>query len=106
MAVSLQEDSKRRTEANRKAVSGILIAFYPILGAIMLIILSWTGVGDIDEFFIFLILISPICFIVGAVKSALSFKGPGGKTLPMIGLIVNGTFLVIGIYLLMTVKVN
>jgi len=105
MAVSLRQNSKKRTKISRKAVMGILIPFITILAA-MISILTINMIADFDVIILALILISPIFFVIGAVISAISFKGSRGKILPIIGLIINVIFLVVGIYILINVKVN
>ena len=105
MAESLRQTSKKRTKRNWKAVMGILIPFIPILAA-MISILTINMITDFDVIILALILISPIFFVIGAVISTISFKGSGGKILPIIGLIINVIFLVVDIYILINVKVN
>lgn len=102
--IPLQQPRKQRTKINRKAVIGILIPFIPILAAMMSFLIRSVVMYDVDMPILALILISPVFFAIGAVISAISFKGSVGKILPMIGLLLNVVFLVFGIYILMNVR--
>jgi MFS family permease len=102
--VPLEQTSKKRTKRNRKAVIGILIPFIPILAAMTSFLIRSVIMYDVDLPILGLILISPVFFVIGAVISAISFKGSEGKILPIIGLILNVIFLFFGIYILMNVR--
>jgi len=102
--IPLRQPRKQRTKRNRKAIIGILIPFIPILAAMMSFLIRSVVMYEVDMPILALILISPVLFFIGAVISAISFKGSEGKILPIIGLILNVIFLVFSVYILMNVR--
>jgi len=101
---SKNQTPKKKTKRNRKAVIGILIPFVPILAAMMSFLIRSVIMYDVDVPILALILISPVFFVIGAVISAISFKGSEGKILPIIGLMLNVLFLVLSLYIFMNVR--